>query len=107
MFFDGYMTVERTGEFSGNFTVTIKGDGRDSPCGLYNFNGKHVRVNITELTNLRNTMMMGTFYKDYCDDCRKNVFHKLIAFNKFDNPVYECLECGKISVDEVNEQDGI
>jgi|WetSurMetagenome_2_1015567.scaffolds.fasta_scaffold35142_5 hypothetical protein len=46
--FNGEMIVERTGEWSGNFQVIIKGRGQDQPVKLYNFNGKDVKATIEE-----------------------------------------------------------
>jgi hypothetical protein len=107
MFFNGYMTVERTGEWSGNFTITIKGDGRDSPLDLYNFNRKVVRVTIEDPHDYDKFkgLVIGTSYRDYCYECKQVTSHNLIAFNKHDNPVYECRACGHFSIDEVNGQD--
>jgi hypothetical protein len=62
---------------------------------------------MTETDDLKKKMIIGDKYKDYCYSCYKTTLHKLISFNKFDNPVYECLSCGNFSVDEVNEQDGL
>jgi len=49
-------------------------------------------------------MNIGDNFKDYCYMCHNNVQHKLIAYNRFDNPVYVCMVCGNYSVDEINEQ---
>ena len=48
--------------------------------------------------------ILGSIYMDYCYKCHNNTPHKLIAYNKANNPVYECLSCGNFSVDEVNEE---
>lgn len=107
MFFNGYMRVERTGEFSGNFNVTINGDGRDSPPDLYKFNGKCVKVTIEDIEDRDkfHGLTMGALYNDYCYECKQVTFHKLIAFNRHNNPVYECRACGHLCIDEINEQD--
>jgi uncharacterized Zn finger protein len=50
---------------------------------------------------------IGNYYKDYCYSCHNKTQHKLIAYNKWDNPVYECMSCGSFSVDKIKEQGGL
>ena len=52
-------------------------------------------------------MIIGDKFKDYCYGCHNMTQQKLIVFNRFNNPVYECLSCGNFSIDKVNEQDGV
>jgi len=48
---------------------------------------------------------IGNIYNDYCYHCHKKTQHKLISYNKFNNPVYECMSCRSFSVDRINEED--
>jgi uncharacterized Zn finger protein len=43
-------------------------------------------------------------FKDYCYSCHNKTPQKLIAYNKFSNPVYECMSCGSFAVDKINEE---
>jgi uncharacterized Zn finger protein len=47
---------------------------------------------------------IGNTYKDYCYRCHNKTQQKLIAYNKFNNPVYECMSCGSFAVDKINEE---
>ena len=49
-------------------------------------------------------LIVGTRFKDYCYRCHNNTQHKLIAYNRYENPVYECLSCGDFVVDKVNNE---
>ena len=50
---------------------------------------------------------IGNMYNDYCYHCHKKTQQKLISYNKFNNPVYECKSCGLFFVDKINEENGI
>ena len=49
-------------------------------------------------------MIIGDIFKDYCYSCHNTTQHKLIAYNRYENPVYECLSCENFSRDEVNNE---
>lgn len=51
--------------------------------------------------------MIGDKYKDFCYECNKNITMKHISNNRWNNPVYECSDCGMFFVDRVNEEDGM
>jgi hypothetical protein len=53
------------------------------------------------------TERIGDVFKDYCYNCHNKTQQKLIAYNKFNNPVYECMSCGSFAVDRINEEDGM
>lgn len=52
-------------------------------------------------------LSIGMKCKDCCYECKTLTQQKLISFNKWDNPVWECMSCGHVVADEINEQDGI
>ena len=44
---------------------------------------------------------------EHCVECNKGTSHKIISYNRYDNPAMECAACGLVWVDQINEEDGL
>jgi hypothetical protein len=40
--------------------------------------------------------------KEFCLECNRDTPHRLIAYNKQNDPVFECALCGHMFFDDIN-----